>query len=139
MLSRCILNGRINSWIKTIRCFLLFYIIFDRFGSFQILCTIKLHDHRIEPGTALQCKIKDSSCHRQRAPEFPLCFMCNNISQREDNCVCTSVHFNSEHVLKGKIVHKMVDIFSQTIYPNRFRMLRYITSFRYVFYLKNTY
>ena len=64
-LSRCILNGIINSWIKTIRCFLPFYIIFDRFGSFQILCTIKLHDHRIEPGTALQCKIKNSSCHRQ--------------------------------------------------------------------------
>jgi hypothetical protein len=64
-LSRCILNGIINSWIKTIRCFLPFYIIFDRFGSFQILCTIRLHDHRIEPGTALQCKIKDSSCHRQ--------------------------------------------------------------------------
>ena len=64
-LSRCILNGIINSWIKTIRCLLLFYIIFYRFGSFQILCTIRPDDHRIEPGTALQCKTKDSSCHRQ--------------------------------------------------------------------------
>jgi hypothetical protein len=64
-LSRCILNGIINSSIKTFRCFLLFYIIFDRFNSFQILCTIWPDDHRIEHGTALQCKTKNSSCHRQ--------------------------------------------------------------------------
>jgi hypothetical protein len=44
--------------------------IFDRFGSFQILCTIRPDDHRIEPGTAIQCKTKDSSCHRQSSVRF---------------------------------------------------------------------
>jgi hypothetical protein len=35
------------------------------FGSIQIFCTIRLTGHRIEPGTAMQCKTKDSSWHRQ--------------------------------------------------------------------------
>ena len=47
--------------------FLTILNIFDRFGSFQILWTIRPDDHRIEPGTAIQCKTKDSSCHRQRS------------------------------------------------------------------------
>jgi hypothetical protein len=28
---------------------------------FQIFCTIRMTGHRIEPGTAVQCKTKDSS------------------------------------------------------------------------------
>jgi hypothetical protein len=35
------------------------------FGSIQIFCTIRLADHRAKPGTDIQCKTKDSSCHRQ--------------------------------------------------------------------------
>jgi hypothetical protein len=35
------------------------------FGSIQIFCTIRLANHRKKPGTATQCKTKDSSCHRQ--------------------------------------------------------------------------
>ena len=35
------------------------------FGIIQIFCTIRLTGHRIEPGTAVQCKTKDSSWHRQ--------------------------------------------------------------------------
>jgi hypothetical protein len=35
------------------------------FGSIQIFCTIRLTDHRKKPGTAIQCKTKDSSCHQQ--------------------------------------------------------------------------
>jgi hypothetical protein len=33
--------------------------------AIQIFCTIRLVDHRTKPGTAIQCKTKDSSCHRQ--------------------------------------------------------------------------
>jgi hypothetical protein len=32
------------------------------FGSIQIFCTIRLVDLRTKPGTAMQCKTKDSSC-----------------------------------------------------------------------------
>jgi hypothetical protein len=35
------------------------------FGNIQIFCIIRLADHRKKPGTAIQCKTKDSSCHRQ--------------------------------------------------------------------------
>ena len=31
----------------------------------QICCTIRLADHGTKPGTAIQCKTKGSSCHRQ--------------------------------------------------------------------------
>ena len=37
----------------------------DNFGSIQIFYTIRLADHRTKPGTAIQCKSKDSNCHRQ--------------------------------------------------------------------------
>jgi hypothetical protein len=34
-------------------------------GSTQIFCTIRLADHGTKPGTAIQCKTKGSSCHRE--------------------------------------------------------------------------
>jgi hypothetical protein len=37
----------------------------DNFGSIQIFYTIRLADHRTKPGTAIQCKSKDSNCHWQ--------------------------------------------------------------------------
>jgi hypothetical protein len=35
------------------------------FGTIQIFCTIRQVDHHTKPGTAIQCKTKDSSCHQQ--------------------------------------------------------------------------
>jgi hypothetical protein len=37
------------------------------FSSTQIVCTIRLADHGTKPGTAIQCKTKDSNCHRQNS------------------------------------------------------------------------
>ena len=37
------------------------------FDSTQIVCTIRLADHGTKPGTAIQCKTKDSNCHRQNS------------------------------------------------------------------------
>jgi hypothetical protein len=42
-----------------------FKLFSTNFGSIQMFCTIRLADHRKKPGTAIQCKTKDSSCHRQ--------------------------------------------------------------------------
>ena len=45
--------------------FLYFKLFSTKFGSTQIFCTIRLADHGTKPGTAIQCKTKGSSCHRQ--------------------------------------------------------------------------
>ena len=72
ILSRCIIKGiAYDQWLNKenslfLTTFFLYFKLFStKFGSTQIFCTIRLADHGTKPGTAIQCKTKGSSCHRQ--------------------------------------------------------------------------
>jgi hypothetical protein len=65
----CSLRGSISENTGTLKwkfaVSFYFKLFSTYFSSTQICCTIRLADHGTKPGTAIQCKTKDSSCHRQ--------------------------------------------------------------------------
>jgi len=73
ILSRCIINGiTYDQWLDkrkfAVSCY--FKLFSTDLGSTQIFCTIRLADRGTKPGTAMQCKTKGSSCHRQSSVRF---------------------------------------------------------------------